>query len=58
MEAPVHHMRTVLPALAQWDILEINVKVSDCRFKIVLLCYYISDCQFKIVTRHSELLAL
>ena len=27
MEVPVHNMGTMLPALAQWDILEICVKV-------------------------------
>ena len=30
MEALVHNMGTMLPAFAQWDILEISVKVSDC----------------------------
>ena len=27
MEVPVHNMGTMLPALAQWDILVISVKV-------------------------------
>ena len=29
MEVPVHNMGMMLPALAQWDILEICVKVSN-----------------------------
>ena len=30
MEVPVHNMGTMLPAPAQWDILEICVKVCTC----------------------------
>ena len=29
MEVPVQNMGTMLPALAQWDILDICVKVSN-----------------------------
>ena len=38
MEAPVHNMGTMLPALAQWDILVICVKVCTCYMHVCSNC--------------------
>ena len=48
MEVPVHNIGTMLPALAQWDILEIFVKVHTCRYTLTHI-YMIILCVYKVL---------
>ena len=50
MEAPVHYMRTVLPALAQCGILDISVKVH--------MQMYICTCIYMVGTFNSNVYTL
>ena len=55
MEAPVHNMGIKLPALAQWDILEICVKVYTCYmyFCVYMKIFLLQDIQRCLPSNHD-----